>query len=83
MRKTIRKVTMVVMTSCQVSLKPKIGPVTAHTITTATANKKVTGLPEIRAVITASRPNQSPFDRAPADVFAMGKFDRIVTLVRC
>ena len=37
-RNTIRKVTMVVpvlMTSCQTSEKPKIGPVTAQTTTSA------------------------------------------------
>jgi hypothetical protein len=40
MRNTIRKVTMVVpvlMTSCQVSLKPKIGLVTIHTTITSAA----------------------------------------------
>ena len=45
-RKTIRKVTMVVpvlMTSCQVSLKWKSGPVTAQTRMTTTARPKVEG----------------------------------------
>src|ERR1700726_4151567 len=49
MRKTMRKVTTVVpvlMTSCQVSLKLKIGPVTAQVTTTAVARKKMAGFPQ-------------------------------------
>ena len=52
-RKTIRKVTMVVpvlMTSCQVSLKPKTGPVTAQTTIARRARPKVAGWPAARAV---------------------------------
>ena len=61
MRKTIKKVMIVVpvlMTSCQVSLNPKSGPVTAHAATTETAIMKVTGLPVILAVNFAKRENQ-------------------------
>ncbi|MND05398.1 hypothetical protein D3C83_261670 [compost metagenome] len=45
---TIRKVTMVVvvlMTSCQVSLKPKIGPDTPHIKMRRTAAMKAMGRP--------------------------------------
>ena len=54
MRKTIRKVTMVVpvlITSCQVSLKPKIGPASAQIRTMATASTKVTGRPHARPIL--------------------------------
>src|SRR3989442_6057369 len=47
-RNTIRNVTIVVlvlMTSCQVSLKWKIGPVTAHTAMTAPASTNAEGWP--------------------------------------
>src|SRR5262245_128871 len=60
MRKTIRKVTMVVpvlMTSCQVSLYPKNGPVTAHTKITPTATPKAAGRPVAREVVLARRVN--------------------------
>src|SRR5829696_2743329 len=60
MRKTIRKVTMVVpvlMTSCQVSEKPKSGPVTAQTTTTPAATAKAGGRPVARAVHLAKRVN--------------------------
>ncbi len=62
MRKTIRKVTMVVpvlMMSCQVSLKPKIGPVTAQATMTRRARPKVVGWPAARAVAFANRWNDS------------------------
>jgi hypothetical protein len=36
----------VFMTSCQVSLNAKIGPVTIQAAMTATANAKVLGLPQ-------------------------------------
>lgn len=52
-KKTIRKVTTVVavlMTSCQVSLNPKIGPVTAHRMMITTAATNVAGWPEKWAV---------------------------------
>ena len=52
-RKTIRKVTMVVpvlMTSCQTSEKPKIGPVTAQTTTAASARMKASGRPAKAAI---------------------------------
>src|SRR4051812_17592502 len=47
-RNTIRNVMMVVevlITSCQVSLKPNIGPLRAQTSTSAIATKNETGLP--------------------------------------
>jgi hypothetical protein len=47
-RNTIRNVTIVVpvlMMSCQVSEKPKIGPLTAHTTRTVTAAAKAQGRP--------------------------------------
>ena len=43
----------VLMTSCQVSLKSKIGPVTAHATTVAAARQKQTGLPVNLAVAWA------------------------------
>ena len=61
MRKTIRKVTMVVpvfMTSCHVSEKPKGGPVTAQAAMIAAASAKVAGLPAVRAVHLAKLVNQ-------------------------
>src|SRR5574338_273384 len=62
MRNTMRKVTIVVpvlMTSCQVSLKWKSGPLTAHATITKTAMPKVTGCPEARAVALAKRVKDS------------------------
>jgi len=56
----MRKVTIVVpvfMTSCQVSLKLKIGPVVAHATITNTANTKVDGWPVALAVHLAKRVN--------------------------
>jgi hypothetical protein len=61
MRKTIKKVMIVVpvlITSCQVSLNPNSGPVTAHAATTETAIMNVNGLPVILAVNFAKRENQ-------------------------
>jgi hypothetical protein len=49
----MRKVTMVVLvliTSCQLSLNPKIGPVIAQITMTATAIPKVLGCPAVREV---------------------------------
>ena len=46
MRKTMRKVTIVVavlMTSCQVALKPKIGPVTSQPTMSPNAATKASG----------------------------------------
>jgi hypothetical protein len=60
MRKTIKKVMIVVpvlMTSCQVSLNPNIGPMTAQTKIIETAMINVTGLPVILAVDFANREN--------------------------
>src|SRR5690242_13781191 len=60
MRKTMRNVTIVVavlITSCQVSLNPKIGPETPQTTMIATAAMNVTGLPVLMAVHLAKREN--------------------------
>jgi hypothetical protein len=48
MRNTIRKVTMVVPVltmSCQVSEKPKKGPLTAHAMMTSTQSRNAIGRP--------------------------------------
>src|SRR5690606_31193137 len=61
-RNTIRKVMIVVpvlITSCQVSLKPNIGPDTAHPSTTSTAMMKVAGRPVARAAPFAKRVNHA------------------------
>src|SRR2546426_5089963 len=60
MRNTIRNVITVVavlMMSCQVSLKPKIGPVIAHAAITNTATVKASGLPVAFAVNLVKRVN--------------------------
>jgi hypothetical protein len=49
----------VLMTSCQVSEKPKIGPVTTQARMTPAARMKLTGRPAQRAVACASRSNRS------------------------
>ena len=57
----MRKVTMVVlvlMTSCQVSLKRKIGPVTAQTTIMIRARAKVVGRPAYRAAALAKEEYQ-------------------------
>src|SRR5215212_2752814 len=59
-RNTIRKVTIVVpvlMTSCQVSEKPKNGPVTAQTIMSTTESANVRGFPVARATAPAKAVN--------------------------
>src|ERR1043166_8506720 len=61
MRNTIRNVMMVVpvlMMSCQVSLKPKSGPVIAQSAITATAAVNAIGRPVTFAVALAKRVNQ-------------------------
>ena len=58
MRKVIT-VVPVLMTSCQVSLKLKIGPVTAQITTTAVARKKMAGFPQKSEAWRAKRPNHS------------------------
>src|SRR5687767_13659962 len=61
MRKTIRKVTrlvLVLMTSCQVSLNAKSGPVIAQMRITETAVMKVKGRPVACAVDFVNRVNQ-------------------------
>src|SRR5258705_10295283 len=50
-------VVLVLMTSCQVSLKPNNGPLSAHTRMTPTATKNVTGRPDTWAVHLVSRVN--------------------------
>src|ERR1043165_9362543 len=64
-KKTIRKVTMVVavlMTNCQVSLYPNRGPVSAHTIMAVTAAANDKGCPMALEDAFENRPN------IPADV---------------
>ena len=51
-------VVLVLMTSCQVSLKAKSGPLTAHAMITASARLKVTGRPLTRAAALAKVLNQ-------------------------
>ena len=58
MRK-VMTVVPVLITSCQVSLKLKIGPVTAQIATTAAARRKMAGLPQKSEAWRAKRPNQS------------------------
>jgi hypothetical protein len=60
MRKTMRKVTIVVavlITSCHVVPKPKIGPVTSQMTMSVTAAMKARGWPVERAVRFANRSN--------------------------
>src|SRR3989442_6787072 len=60
MRNTMRNVITVVavlMMSCQVSLKRKIGPVIAHAAITNTATVKASGLPAAFAVHLVKRVN--------------------------
>src|SRR5215469_6866656 len=54
MRKVARDVT-VLITNCQLSLKPYSGPLTAHMATIKPANMKVIGFPIARADERASR----------------------------
>ena len=48
----------VLITSCQVSLKPNSGPVTIHASTTSSASTKLNGLPAKREAALAKRVNQ-------------------------
>src|SRR5262249_36164525 len=80
------------MTSCQVSLKPKTGPVPAQTTITVTATRKATGRPVARAVHLAKRVNQDldfggrivvlpcPEDTShrPSSSVPMGMVDRLL-----
>src|SRR4029450_13437199 len=64
-RNTIRKVTIVVlvlMTSCQVSLNPNNGPVTAQPTMTIAARRNASGWPMARAVLVAKRPKNERWD---------------------
>ena len=57
----MRKVTIVVpvlITSCQVSLQPKSGPLTSQASTTSNARPKVNGWPVARDVALVKRTNQ-------------------------
>jgi hypothetical protein len=51
-------VVLVLMISCHVSLNPKIGPVAAQAMITASARMKVAGRPLTRAAAFAKRLNQ-------------------------
>ena len=51
-------VVLVLITNCQVSLKPNKGPVIAQTMITVTASKKVAGRPVVRAAHLAKVVNQ-------------------------
>src|SRR5262249_13697310 len=69
MRKTMRKVTMVVpvlITSCHVSENPKIGPVIPHTRTVSDAAIKAVGRPAALDVKLAMSPNNFPTFCPPA-----------------
>src|SRR5262245_29662512 len=71
----MRKVTMVVpvlMTSCQVSEKPKIGPVTAQATITATAIMKAQGEPTAPAVTWANLRKNSFIPPAPCYTASIG-----------
>src|SRR5437016_14561694 len=62
MMNTMRKVMMVVavlMTSCQVSEKPKTGPVAAHTRITTTADQKAAADPNRSEILRATWRNRS------------------------
>ena len=64
MRNTIRKVTTVVLvliTNCQVSLNPKIGPVPAQTMIVPSAKINAAGRPVARAAAFAKRVNHEFF----------------------
>jgi hypothetical protein len=70
MRKTMRKVTIVVpvlMTSCHVSLNWKMGPVIAHVATTSTASTNVPGRPTRRDVAFESRVKREWFMSCASD----------------
>src|SRR3954470_13169166 len=67
MRKTIRKVTMVVpvlITSCHVSEKLKIGPVTAQTTMISAASRNAHGDPADVAMVAANLRNISFMTRS-------------------
>lgn len=57
-QRTVRVTDAIEITSCQVSLKRKIGPVSAHTRMMDAAAAKVTGRPLMWAVPFVSRVNQ-------------------------
>src|SRR6478672_8719287 len=68
MRNTIRNVTMVVpvlMTSCQVSEKWNAGPLSAHTSTIRSADRKVHGVPTACAVVVDAAWRRMPARPAP------------------
>src|SRR5262245_3171879 len=86
MRNTIRKVMIVVpvlMTSCQVSLKPNSGPVTPQTTTRRMATRNVPALPDSRAVALANLLNQPLLASPPAPRVRTGRPARIVRRLLC
>src|SRR4051812_1098422 len=64
--KLVMIVVVVLMMSCQVSLKPKIGPLMAQTMTQPSAMMNAIGCPTAFAMAPAKRENQA--DRPPDDV---------------
>src|SRR4051812_27669173 len=78
MMNTIRKVTIVVpvlMTSCQVSLKLKIGPVTAQARTISRASTKAWTLPIQRVTHTVNR------SAGDTDLLGTGRFSSGMVLL--
>ena len=65
----------VLMTNCQVSLKWKMGPITAQTMIAAVAKMKVTGRPVTRAAPAENFANQEPFDVALPENDPTGRLD--------
>ena len=55
----------VLITSCQTSEKPKIGPVTAQTITAPSARMKASGRPVKAAILPAIAVKSRSIARAP------------------
>jgi hypothetical protein len=51
--RNVRMVVAVLITSCHVSLKPKMGPVTIHASISITAETNTIGLPVMRDVVFA------------------------------
>src|SRR5262245_17096809 len=69
----------VLMTSCQVSLNPNTGPVTAHTRTMVTATPNATGRPVQRAPCLAKRPNQLSLSAMESSVPGTGSLISLPT----
>src|SRR5688572_16914582 len=75
-------VVLVLITSCQVSLKPKRGPVIAQTRMTVTANTKVSGRPLTRAAHLAKRVNVEA-DLIGGIIFSYVKLNLVGSSVKC